>query len=420
MFCPKCGTKLPDDAQFCAECGSALKRQAAAAATAAAQAAQPGADADRAPASAAAAPAATEAAAAAAPAGEAVAKRGFSPKIVGLIAVALAALVAVALGMTMCSGGGLFGPSVEVKESLADYSWAELSQISGEIAKAGSEENAVKVAVKYNLAGKDGRLDGTQTKLVGMSGSQVPVRIIGFAHDDKTDGGKAGITFQFSDCVAEHAMNPKSTEEADYNTYAKASEQELAEVAEYYKDGVPTNAGGWEASEMRSWLNGEFFEGLPEELSAVIVPVENSTNNIGWMQDYSEATVSSTSDRVWLPSFMEVCGGFRDSDFTELDNQAAEYEEGSEEYEDIMRARQSAELLNEEGAEYKLYRDMNVSNNADNGILTKYLNGSAAGWWLRTPISYVPGSFAGVYGGGNPTDYYSSDYARGVSPCFCV
>lgn len=50
-----------------------------------------------------------------------------------------------------------------------------------------------------------------------------------------------------------------------------------------------TNEGGWEASELRRWLNDEFYLLLPEALQAIIKP-RNSTN------------------KLWLLSEREVCG----------------------------------------------------------------------------------------------------------------
>ncbi len=116
-----------------------------------------------------------------------------------------------------------------MKSAVEAYTWDELSRISAEIGAAGDEAAAIEVAKKYNLCTPEGKLDGTQVKSVALAdGTQTTVQIVGFAHDDKTAGGKAGITFIFGDCVGEAPMN--STD---------------------------TNAGGWEASQMRAYLNGD-------------------------------------------------------------------------------------------------------------------------------------------------------------------
>lgn len=61
------------------------------------------------------------------------------------------------------------------------------------------------------------------------------------------------------------------------------------------------NIGGWETSEMREFLNDELFNSLPDELKAVIEPVnklsDGGTNN---------QTLVTTVDKCWLASFDEV------------------------------------------------------------------------------------------------------------------
>ena len=147
-------------------------------------------------------------------------------------------------------------PAVSALES---YSWDELSRISAEIAAAEDEDAAIEVAKQYELCTPDGRLDGTQVKSVTLSdGTQTTVQIVGFAHDNKTEGGKAGITFVFGDAIGKGSMNSSKT-----------------------------NAGGWEASQMRAYLNGDWRAQLPEDLDAAIVPVDKLTNNVGETQDLS-------------------------------------------------------------------------------------------------------------------------------------
>ena len=95
------------------------------------------------------------------------------------------------------AAGDQGGEAATVKSAVEAYTWDELAQISDEIGAAGDEAAAIEVAKKYNLVTADGKLDGTQVKLVTLTNNMtVPVQIVGFAHDDKTAGGKAGITFK--------------------------------------------------------------------------------------------------------------------------------------------------------------------------------------------------------------------------------
>lgn len=126
------------------------------------------------------------------------------PVIVGGIVAAVIIIAAAAFA--------LIPKGPEVRGCLNDYSWDEISQISQLISKKGDQNGAIEVAKKYHLCTSDGKLDGTQTKHVTLSGgTQAKVMIMGFNYDDKSDGsGKAGITFIFTDDVAKQNMCEKS------------------------------------------------------------------------------------------------------------------------------------------------------------------------------------------------------------------
>ncbi|MEC4273327.1 DUF6273 domain-containing protein [Adlercreutzia sp. R25] len=254
-----------------------------------------------------------------------------------------------------------------VKSAVEAYTWDELSQISAEICAASDEAAAIEVAKRYNLCTPEGKLDGTQVKSVTLAdGTQTTVQIVGFAHDDKTAGGKAGITFIFGDCVGEAPMNGEST-----------------------------NAGGWEASQMRAYLNGEWRAELPEDLNAIVVPVDKLTNNVGETQDVS--AVTATSDSMWLLSATELCGvidWYSDAAYNAV--------------------------LNAEGAEYKLFRDTAVDSAGSNEILVKNFQGSPNHWWERSPYPSNSGSFQGVISDGGPYISGRADISYGVVPGFCI
>lgn len=198
---------------------------------------------------------------------------------------------------------------------------------------------------------------------------QTAVQIVGFAHDDKTDGGKAGITFIFKDCIGEGKMNSTST-----------------------------SAGGWEASQMRSYLNSEGLNLLPSDLKQNVVSVNKLTNNVGLTE--STSSVTPTSDRLWLFSLTELCGTISWS------GTAAAY----------------SDVLNAEGSQYKLFRDINVKVDGSNsGILGKKLNGKSCSWWERSPYPDYSGLFKGVmlggFAGGAP--FFAAN-TYGVCPGFCI
>lgn len=395
MFCPKCGSEIAEGSAFCGKCGAPVGAQAGGSA-----------------------PAGSSQGAASGGVGAGVpAPKRSGAKIGAIAAVAVVAVVLIAGFATNWFGlagvqpkeavevpaasqgadgqqdaSAADGQGADANESADDaqgdsqdaagaavksaveaYTWDELSQISAEIGAAGDEAAAIEVAKRYNLCTPEGKLDGTQVKSVTLAdGTQTTVQIVGFAHDDKTSGGKAGITFIFGDCIGESAMNT----------------------------GSPTNAGGWAASQMRGLLNDDGMKMLPEELASVVVPVDKLTNNVGDTQDVS--SVTTTSDSLWLFSYAELAGPIP----------AAELLGGGYEW--------AADIFNAEGTRYKLFNDAGVIWNDDNPILVKNFQGSPNDWWERSPYPDDSGSFWYVNFVGNPYCGYYAGHSNGVVPGFCI
>lgn len=359
MYCPKCGKENNDNAAFCSSCGGKLN------APQAAEAAKE-------------APIVTTTATGSVTTGDGSTTKA-AKKTGRTIGIIFAAVIVVAVVVTaaMTEGFGLLGngsgvgsflsSGPQVKDSVNDYSWDELSKVSAEISEASSEGDAIEVAKKYNLTTADGKLDGTQTKSITLSdGTDANVRITGFWHDDKTNGGKAGITFIFKDAIARHDMNSSNS-----------------------------NSGGWKDSQMRAWLASDGINMLPDDLKGVLIEVDKKTNNVG--ETESTASVSTTSDKLWLYSATELCGKVDWS--------------STSAYNDIINA---------EGAEYKLYRDMSVNSAGSNGILVKWFEGDSCNWWGRSPRPNLSGDFCVVTYVGIPRGSGNASFSGGVVPGFCI
>ncbi len=378
MFCPKCGNEVAEGSAFCGKCGAPVGGPAAAAETPGAAAAglKP------APMGVPGVPSPKKGGAkvgiiAAAAVVVVVLVAGFATNWFGLAGVQPKEAVDVPAASQSANdapdadgqdaAGDQGGEAATVKSAVEAYTWDELAQISDEIGAAGDEAAAIEVAKKYNLCTPEGKLDGTQVKLVTLTNNMtVPVQIVGFAHDDKTAGGKAGITFMFGDAIAEAPMNQ-----------------------------TDTNAGGWEASQMRAYLNGDGMALLPEDLKKVVAPVDKLTNNVGETQDVS--AVTTTSDSLWLPSFAELVGWLPDD------------------------ASSDAPVVNAEGSQYKLYRDTNVVwENIENPILVKNYQNSPYFWWERSPFPRYSDYFPGVGSDGYPGSGGSASDSHGVVPGFCL
>lgn len=280
------------------------------------------------------------------------------PAIIGGI-VAAVLIVATAVVVLLPKGP-------QVKSCLNDYSWEEIAQISKLISKKGDQNGAIGIAKKYHLCTADGKLDGTQTKDVTLSdGTQTKVMIMGFNHDDKSDGsGKAGITFIFADDIAKKNM----FERADLdNLFQKIQDDGSASIS-------------WENTSLRSWLSDSFSNELPSDLSEQIVSVDKADAVMPWVSytidsyygggigaelndDPDLMTTTTTSDKLWVPSFVELAplSDYLMSNWT---------------------------YLLQEGSQYQLFNDAGVTADTPNRILGTYDSQDGGGWWLRSWSTY--------------------------------
>lgn len=283
------------------------------------------------------------------------------PVVIGGI-VAAVMVIAIAVVVLLPKGP-------QVKSCLNDYSWEEIAQISKLISKKGDQNDAIEIAKKYHLCTEDGKLDGTQTKDVTLSdGTQTKVMIMGFNHDDKSDGsGKAGITFIFADDIAKKNM----FERADLdNLFQKIQDDGSANIS-------------WENASLRSWLSDSFSNELPSDLREQIVSVDKADAVMPWvsftidsyygggigaeLNDDPDLTTTSTtittSDKLWVPSFVELAplSDYLMSDWT---------------------------YLLQEGSQYQLFNDAGVTADTPNRILGTYDSQDGGGWWLRSWSTY--------------------------------
>lgn len=255
--------------------------------------------------------------------------------------------------------------NVEPKYSLADYSWDELKLLSRAIAGAESDAEGLVIARKYYLVDPGCRLRGDAKPLVLSDGTKSEVRILGFRHDRLATGDIAGVTFEFANVPATHRMNLGKT-----------------------------NAGGWEKSEMRRWLNTVFLAMLPDDLRLLVESARKRANNKGQVSKNDTAAVTETADKLWLLSMREVYG--------ELSVQGS-------------NALWLPATYDVEGTQYQFYENKGVT-------LSNYefckKKGESTWWWLRSPHAYWSNRFRVVshvgswYGNCADGDY-------GVSPGFC-
>lgn len=288
-----------------------------------------------------------------------------------LLALCVLGLVLVPLVLAGCS-------SPMGKNSIADYSWAELSAIATEIHDAATDDEGKEIAESYHLT-KDGKLDGTTLTVTLSDGTQSQVMLAGIRADDLADGGKAGLSFVFASAPVVHAMGEDAS-----------------------------NDGGWEKSKMRSWLNSDFAGMLPGDLKDVIKSASKKTNNSALT---TPGSVSATSDKLWLLSYVEIAGSASPNDL-------------------VGGSRIPAETYNAEGTQYQVFSDMKVSGNSENTALARMFvgadgnglvaSGEACPWWQRSLSMTWTSGFGAVDAEGNPLNAWMPDYELGVVPGFCL
>ena len=235
------------------------------------------------------------------------------------------------------SGGsgdaGGSGSLPEVGLTAEEYTWAEIKAIS----EAGKEDEY------FDL--------GDIKTMTLTDGTVVEMQIVAFDADEKADGSKAGITWISKGIITTHQMNATND-----------------------------NTGGWASSAMRTWLQGDFYATLPDEVKDVIVSVNKT------YLDYnggSPATQTCT-DTIWLPSYREVFGNSSNS---------ADYETS--------------------GADYTAFFTDATSRIKNNS------SGSAARWWLRSASCNYSSNFRGVNSNGYGPNS-SASYTYGVVLGFCM
>jgi hypothetical protein len=253
-----------------------------------------------------------------------------------------------------------------VKANLAAYSWADLSAIAAKVEAAGSREDALKVAETYNLVSADGTISNNVTTLQLTDGTKVSVRLADVYHDDLSDGsGKAGLTFVCTSSAGTHRM--QSTD---------------------------TNTGGWEGSEMRSWLAGTELSALPTDLSQAIVSVKKSTENVGYSKDLS--SVTTTDDKIWLLSYAELAG-------------TPSWDWGG-----VGNASAYNAILGAEGTQYACF------SGSSSNLVVKDASGTATIWWLRSTSPSNTKHYRSVSAGGSAASYDASNEEHGVVFGFCL
>ena len=166
-----------------------------------------------------------------------------------------------------------------------------------------------------------------------------------------------GFVLEFADIIIEHTMN-----------------------------GTATNAGGWPATTMRTFVNNDIYNAIPDEIKNAIIDTTVVSGH-----GKSDTENFTSTDKLYLLSTAEV------------------WSQGSSNTISTDTARDNTRQLD-------YYKNLGTSTSNYSGAIKK--NGTSDSyWWLRAAGSYNAHIFLPVTGNGDWT-YSSAASTYGVAPAF--
>ncbi|MBP3444954.1 MAG: hypothetical protein J6K23_03360 [Bacilli bacterium] len=227
------------------------------------------------------------------------------------------------------------------------------------------------------------------TKEVTIDGTNYTVRIANNSNYDCTLDSKTacGFVVEFVDIIEKRAMNS-----------------------------TITNVGGWPATAMYKYLNGDtsnhltyngtnvtLYSKLPKELRDVIA----DTTVISGHGSKSGETNFTSTDKIYLLSSGEIWS----------DCLTADGNSGFTCYDTASYPYKGQGAITTRQLDY--YSNKSVSTQSNNTYAVKKFNGTAAWWWLRAAISNLSNTFGSVYADGSHS-WNQADTSWGVAPAFRI
>ena len=258
-------------------------------------------------------------------------------------------------------GGGNSGTDSRIDElkekDPADWTLDDQKAVAEDIEKKG---NSSELYAKAKAA-----MDAdTEWSITLTNGRTITYKIIGIAHDDLADGtGKAGLTFLTT-------------------SYR---------FGKWQMNATGTNAGGWEASELRAKMNsGEIWSMLPADLQLKIENVTKLTNNVGGGKANKNAAVTATTDKLFLLSYSEI---------VPTSYWVADYP-----------------WTSSEGSQYEAFKGNVMNNHSANAAIAV---GGCNHWWERSVQTTATQYFLFVNDEGDPSKNSNASNHCVIFPAFC-
>ena len=225
-----------------------------------------------------------------------------------------------------------------------DFATDSWSTIIANVKAGNGSEYKVGSTKEVNL----GTTYGTHTLRVANTSTPSECSTTGFSQT------ACGFVLEFADIITTHKMN-------DTNI----------------------NKGGWPVTSMRTFVNNDIYNSLPNEIKNAII--DTTTVSGHGNTNYNNFT---STDKLYLLAPKEIYTNFSNS---------------WDSAKDLTRT-------------LDYYTAQGVTTNNYSGAIKK--NGtSASGWWFRAANSFTPGNFLRVTSNGDFVEYVA-DYAFGVVPAF--
>ncbi len=175
-----------------------------------------------------------------------------------------------------------------------------------------------------------------------------------------------GFVIEFEDIITKHNMNPSGEYKGTQYDYG-------------------WNVDGWPASSMRTYVNNDIYNALPEELRESII----NTTVVSSHGSTSGETNFTSEDKIYLLSTKEVWGTSQTYDTVDTETRQLDY-----------------------------YKEKGVTSSNKSGAIKK-INGKIDYWWLRSARSDNSLGFYNVGSYGYCDSNYSTS-TRGVSVAFRI
>ena len=177
---------------------------------------------------------------------------------------------------------------------------------------------------------------------------------------------------------------PSECKGANFSQTACGFVVEFVDIVESRIMNTHTNVGGWPATPIRAYANGDFFNKLPTDLQNVII----DTKVISGHGSTSGETNFTSTDKIYLLSAKEVWNG--------------------NSYDSAVNNTRQLDYYSAKGVTTSNYTNAIKQNNGSNDV-----------WWLRSACSSVSNSFLRVTSNGG-WGSNESTYSYGFAPAFRI